>query len=78
MTCTLGACGGKVADDLLVYFLFLLLVLFFFFRWIIRRYPGSFVLLGVCGNIFSPLSEQLMEGTDCANFFFTHLTWCYL
>ena len=42
------------------------------------RYPGSFVLSGVCGNISSPLSENLMEGTDCAKLFVTHLNWCIL
>ena len=51
---------------------------FFNSRWLTGRYPGSFVLSGVCGNIFSPLSEQLMEGTDCAKLFVAHLNWCIL
>ena len=51
---------------------------FFFLRWIIRRYPGSFVLSGVCGNILSLLSKQLMEVTDCAKLLVAHLNRCIL
>ena len=61
-----------MADVLLVYILFVLLVLFFFLRWFSRRYSERIVFSGVCRNIFSPLSEQLMEVTDCAKFFVTH------
>ena len=50
----------------------------FFSRWLIRLYPGRFVLSGVCGNIFSPLSKQLLEGTDCVKLFVAHLNWYIL
>ena len=51
---------------------------FFYSRWLIRQYPGSFVLSGVCGNISSLLSENLLEGTDCSKLFVTHFNWCIL
>ena len=51
---------------------------FFFPGWITGRYTGSFALSGVCGNIFGLLSENIMEGTDCAKFFVAHFKWCIL
>ena len=51
---------------------------FFFSRCIIGQCPGSFVLLGVCGKISSPLSENIMEGTDCEKLLVTHLNWFIL
>ena len=51
---------------------------FFFSRWLTGRYTGSFVLSGVCGNIFGPFSEKLMEGTDCLKLFVAHFNWCIL
>ena len=71
-------CGGRwqmiCGSTSYFYFCFC----FFCSRWLIRNYPGRFFLSGVCGYIFSPFSKQLMEGTDCAKLFITHLNWCIL
>ena len=32
--------------------------------------------MGVCGHIFGPVPENLLEGTDCTKFFVTNLNWC--
>ena len=69
---------GKVAAEVVFYSLFVWFVFFFFFMWLSWQCPGRFVLSGVCGNIFSPLSKYLLKGTDCANLFSAHLTWCIL
>ena len=44
--------------------------------WFTGRFNGCFVLLVICGHIFGPLSKKLLEGTDCAKLFVTHLNWC--
>ena len=36
---------------------------------------GDSFLSRVCENVFGPLSDKLMEGTDCAKLFVTHLKW---
>ena len=51
---------------------------FLFSRWLTGWYTGSFFLWGVCGNISSPLSKNIMEGTDFAKLFVPHLNWCIL
>ena len=71
-------CGGKVVDDMWVYFLLVFLVLVLIFKvayWVVH---WELFLWGVCGNISSPLSKNIMEGTDCAKLFVPHFNWCIL
>ena len=75
MTCTLGACAGE-GSNVVVGVLTACIVFFAFLVGSLGGLMGALFCQGVCGNIFGPVPKNIMEGTDCANLFVTHLNWC--
>ena len=76
MTFTLGACAREGGRGVVGILNACIVDFFCFPRWFIGRFNGSFVSSGVCGHIFGPVPKNIMEGTDGAKLFVTHLNWC--